>query len=563
MTNNESPGEMFNRIVAEAERQRQSSRPGPHPGVQKPGSGQRSGIGQGPQGIRENPDPGVGSSGNPFKKDTVTWRWREKLIGAASLCDKHFDPVRWVVPGLFPEGVSILASRPKIGKSWLALQVTSTVALGRTSLTGGGGDQPVPGGDVLYLALEDGERRLQRRMTKHFGAQRECWPERLGFAFGWRRLDQGGLDDLREWCRSVIKPTLIVVDTLEKVRPPKRRDQSDYAADYEACEGLVKLTHEFPGLGVIVVHHDREMAADDVFDTVSGTLGLTGGVDTIAVIKRAGHGTTLHIEGRDLVETVEKAINFDRETCRWTILGEAAEVQRSDERSRVLKVLQDAPEGLETSEIIGEADLQGRDTAKVLLSRMAKEGEIERVKRGLYGLPGTRANLSAEKADRRSSRRVGVLPSNAADVGNNEKACNLCYQVTSEPKQLKSQLDEDRSNLVTEVTHLLPSNQDNNRVPLTSKSDDIPTPTAEARHKVDIASLDATQTREPSAASAASVSTPQQFRCVRCNDGPPGLEWGPDPRNEAEDVWLHAPCRSKWKREIQARQKAGSSSCPE
>jgi hypothetical protein len=45
---------------------------------------------------------------------------------------------------------------------------------------------------------------------------------------------------------------------------------------------------------------------------------------------------TLHIEGRDLTESVEKAIQFDRETCRWVILGEAAEVQRSNERTRVL-----------------------------------------------------------------------------------------------------------------------------------------------------------------------------------------------------------------------------------
>jgi len=78
-------------------------------------------------------------------------------------------------------------------------------------------------------------------------------------------------------------------------------------------------------------------------------------------------------------------------------LGDAAEVQRSAERSKVLSALAKAPEGLSTSEIIGVAGLGSRNAADLLLSRMAEVGEVERVKRGVYGLPGTRANLSSKK----------------------------------------------------------------------------------------------------------------------------------------------------------------------
>ena len=118
-------------------------------------------------------------------------------------------------------------------------------------------------------------------MTKHFGALRDNWPARLTIASTWKRFDQGGLDDLRDWCRGAKRPVLIMIDTLKKVRPPKGRNQSDYDADYEGCEGLVKLAHEFAGLAIMIAHHTRKMDADDVFDTVSGTLGLIGGVDTI------------------------------------------------------------------------------------------------------------------------------------------------------------------------------------------------------------------------------------------------------------------------------------------
>jgi hypothetical protein len=238
--------------------------------------------------------------------------------------------------------------------------------------------------------LEDGKRRLQRRLTKYFGAQRECWPARLTLATSWRRLDQGGLDDLRAWCASVKKPMLIVIDILKRVRPPKLKNQTDYEADYTATQGLQELTSEFGGLAIIASCHDRKMDAEDVFDTIGGTLGFTGGVDTVAVIKRRAGGTTLHIEGRDLPDTIEKAINFDRETCRWVILGEAAEVLRSNDRARVVVALRDAPpEGLSVCEIKVGADLRSRDAADKLLQRMAKDCEIERRGRGRYVLPGT------------------------------------------------------------------------------------------------------------------------------------------------------------------------------
>jgi AAA domain len=327
--------------------------------------------------------------------------WRTKLIKASDLCDQQFPNLEYVVPGIFPEGVTLLASRPKLGKSWLLLQVGTAVATGVAALVLN--DSPLDG-DVLYLALEDNPRRLQRRLTKYFGRNRSTWPSRLIIVTEWKRLDQGGLEAIEAWCKSVSKPTLIMIDTLKKVRAPKRTGQSDYDADYEACQGLQKLAGTL-GVAIIVAHHDRKMDAEDVFDTVSGTLGLTGGVDTIAVMKRRAGVVTLYVEGRDLAEPVEKAILFDRETCRWKVLGEAAEIQRSTERSRVRAVLATAPDGMSSAEIRAAAGLNGRNAADLLLSRMVQDGEIERVKRGLYGLNGTRANLSAEKPRQKRQKR--------------------------------------------------------------------------------------------------------------------------------------------------------------
>ncbi|MFZ0073610.1 MAG: hypothetical protein WAK85_20220, partial [Xanthobacteraceae bacterium] len=206
--------------------------------------------------------------------------------------------------------------------------------------------------------------------------------------------DQGGLTDIESWIKETIKegnhPRLIIVDTLAQFRK-LTIGKHVYLEDYSAISELQRLASKY-NLTIIVVHHDRKSVADDVFDTVSGSLGLTGAADTIAIMKREGGAVTLHVRGRD-VEEAEKALQFDKATCRWTILGEASEVRRSDERGRVLTALEDAGEPLPILEIVSLAHLVSRNAADGLLFRMAKDGDVVRIKRGQYCLPG---HLAAE-----------------------------------------------------------------------------------------------------------------------------------------------------------------------
>jgi AAA domain len=332
--------------------------------------------------------------------------WRAELIDPHYLYDQQFPDLRYVVEGLFAEGVNLLASRPKLGESWLLLQIGHAASKGVSTLVPT--DNPVFG-DVLYLALEDSPRRLRRRLQKFCGTNKEAWPQRLKLVTRWRRLGQGGLDDLREWCRSVEKPVLILIDVLKMVRAPRGRQQSDYDADYESCRGLKELAAEFQGLTIIVAHHDRKMDSDDVFDTVSGTLGLTGGVDAIAVMKRKAGAVTLHIEGRDLPEDIEKAIRFDRDTCRWTILGDATEVQRSSERQRVLTTLSTALEGMSVTEIASAASMTSRGATDKLLFHMLRDGEVSRVRRGIYALHGVAMSKNTGKIGKKGRSALSTL----------------------------------------------------------------------------------------------------------------------------------------------------------
>lgn len=71
---------------------------------------------------------------------------------------------------------------------------------------------------------------------------------------------------------------------------------------------MQKALADEQSVAIVLVHHQRKMAAEDPLDTVSGTTGLTGAVDTVLVLTRDGNGTTLHGRGRDIEEVEDAAI---------------------------------------------------------------------------------------------------------------------------------------------------------------------------------------------------------------------------------------------------------------
>ena len=166
------------------------------------------------------------------------------------------------------------------------------------------------------------------------------------------------------------------------VRAPKGRDQTNYDADYAAVLELRTLATA-AGIAIVLVHHLRKADADDAFDTVSGTLGLTGAPDTILVLKRDSSGTiVLHGRGRDLIE-IEMAMAFDRETCLWRIAGDADAVRRSAERKTILAALDDAGEPIGPKDIAAATGMRAVNV-RFLLGKLFKEGAIEKASYGKY-----------------------------------------------------------------------------------------------------------------------------------------------------------------------------------
>lgn len=343
----------------------------------------------------------VGALVDLCKAQTIYSRNAASSFGvtAASLQDMTFPPVRWTVDGYIAEGLTVLAGKPKLGKSWLALDIALAVARGGCALS----VRQCASGAVLYAALEDTPRRLQDRLRKIHGAwSHGPWPANLTFwCYGeMDRLDAGGLDQLRAWIAENPDAKLIIIDTLAKVRSGPQGKESAYDADYREI-GTLKAIADETGVTIIVVTHTRKMAADDPFDTVSGTLGITGAADGTLILTRDGQGVTLSATGRDVAE-IEMAVQFDRDLFRWRELGEATAVRRSDERGALLDALLDAGAPMTSRDLASETG-QTDGAVRRLLAKMHKDGEVMKVSRGRYLHP----HLSPGNSGNESNNGVG------------------------------------------------------------------------------------------------------------------------------------------------------------
>ena len=326
------------------------------------------------------------------KRQAALSACRPSVISARELSEKTFPPLQWILPGLLPEGLAIMAGKPKLGKSFLCLQIAIAVATGEGRQLGVEG---IEAGEVLVCALEDSQRRLKERLERFFPFGGV--PERLHFSTDWSRLGQGGIERLEDWCDGHPATRLIVLDTWRAIKPQSNGRSSAYDEDATAAAPLLEFAKRHPGVAVLVVHHVRKMDADDIFDMISGTNGLTGIFDTLMVLARHGGGAKLAAQGRDL-ESYEKALERDRRTGGWTVKGDAELLAKTGERQELLDLLKDASVPLSLSQL-AKFSGKGNDTVCHLLRALVKEGLVHQPGHGKYSITQPTQYAQLEEGD--------------------------------------------------------------------------------------------------------------------------------------------------------------------
>jgi hypothetical protein len=300
---------------------------------------------------------------------------------------QEFPPLRWTIPGIIPEGSTLFVGPPKIGKSWFLLNLCLALALGGRVLGGWVTKRP-----VLYLALEDGDRRLQERCRRLLLGE----PIPVGFEYLTHVEPGMVLATVTEWLeRHPDQQPVVVLDTLGKVLPPAKSGETTYSRDYRIGSALKRLVDPIPGASLVVAHHDRKAESADFIDAVSGSNGLAGSADTIVLLSRPRHDLdgTVQVTGRDVPED-EYAVTFV-DGCRWELIGadlrtaSAHAAQRrnttnlSDRSTEVVAVVSQHPDGVRAGDVADELGIDEKQ-AGVYLGRLASTNRITRISRGLY-----------------------------------------------------------------------------------------------------------------------------------------------------------------------------------
>jgi hypothetical protein len=224
-----------------------------------------------------------------------------QLVGLGDLLSRPVIPVDWILRDRLAAGsVSIVVSKPKVGKSTFARNLALAVARGESFL-----GWAVKQGAVLYLALEE---RFEE-ITSDFRSLGADGTEPIQVAGFGTSLDV--VDILRK-----MKPALLVVDPL--FRLISVRDEKSYSEMYAALGPLIDVARE-TGTHIHCLHHSSKLAKAEAIDAPIGSTALGGAVSTLLVMKRTKNFRTLCTVqriGEDLPETV---LQFDEATKRLSL----------------------------------------------------------------------------------------------------------------------------------------------------------------------------------------------------------------------------------------------------
>lgn len=235
-----------------------------------------------------------------------------ETMDAETLMTTPMQSPKFIVSGLIPQGLHVLAGSPKIGKSWLSLWFCLQVANGEKVW-----EFEALKSEVLYLCLEDSFARIQNRLFEIT----DYAPPTLHFAIMSESIGSGLELQIENFIKEHPNTRLIVIDTFQKVRKTVSVNVNPYVADYDDINSLKQIADKNQ-LAIVLVHHLRKTSDSDPLNMISGTSGIAGGADSNFVLqkdKRTENTATLICTGRD-IEQRELFLEFNKKTFLWELI---------------------------------------------------------------------------------------------------------------------------------------------------------------------------------------------------------------------------------------------------
>lgn len=237
------------------------------------------------------------------------------VVDGETLMDMKLPPTKFCVETLLPQGISILGGAPKIGKSWMVLDLCVRIAKGEAIW-----NLSTQKGTTLYLCLEDPLNRIQQRLCM----LTDEVPDNAYFATAAGTLADGLCEQIRNFVSEHPDTVLVAIDTFQIVRA--NTIDTSYANDYDDVRQMKQLADELE-ISILLVHHLRKQGDSDPLNKISGTTGISGAMDAIFVLdksKRNADTATLVCTGRD-IEYREMEMRLSKEDCVWNLVSDSLE----------------------------------------------------------------------------------------------------------------------------------------------------------------------------------------------------------------------------------------------
>lgn len=339
-------------------------------------------------------------------------------MNARELYSTPMTAPKWAIDQMIPQGLSVIASPPKTGKSYFVLQVAFAVARGEKFL-----GYRATKGKVLLLSLEDTFNRLQKRIVQVCPDTSKI-PDNLDITVEFPRLDSEGLAYLEKEIKEN-EYSLVIVDTWGKTKPngQAKRSENVYETDVRLVSEVKKLADKYAN-SILLVHHLKKGggASKDWLESLSGSMGLSATVDGLLALERDRGGDIgiLKRSGRDLEDDEDIGLNWLKPG--WEFNGSAVQMKLNATKQKILSCIEGAREPATPSYIATDTALNA-NTVRWHLMKMVQENIIAQTSDGKY-MPPQKKETEEEDDDFTNSTNT-TNSTNSTNTANSTNRANI------------------------------------------------------------------------------------------------------------------------------------------
>jgi len=314
----------------------------------------------------------------------------------------------WIWSGYLARGaVTILAGKPKAGKSTLGLALANALADRKDTFLG----HQLDAGPVVYASEEgaatlahkigDGDLRIVTRET--------AWPKP-----DWQTLVEAAAAEATR-----IGAAMVVIDTFAFWAALGPEAEKDAGSMQNAMAPLVEIARQ--DVAVLLIVHARKGGGDDG-EAVRGSTALAGAADIILELERIQGGPPRQRKLLALSRYPQTpgalVAEHDPHQDQWQVIGEGSDrgdAREITDRSALLQALShnEATTRAELQEAMGSPERQWHGTLDELIST----GQVEKIGAGKKGDPYRykilRTNDAHPPAQHRAENGGEVIPLSA------------------------------------------------------------------------------------------------------------------------------------------------------